>query len=159
MTQQINFDNLPQLNVGDIAPDFTAKTQKGEEVKLSDLVNNGGKALLIFYPGDDTPGCTTQLCGIRDVYKEYKDLGVTVLGVNHGNDKSHQKFIDKYSFPFDIIIDEEKKISTSYGQLKKFFAAITIKRAAYLIGEDRKILFVHQGQQDNQKIITMLKNQ
>ncbi len=82
------------LKVGDKAPDFTAKNQAGIEISLSKLLKEGKKVLLVFYPGDDTPGCTSQLCGIRDIYKEYKDLGVEVYGVNHADEKSHQKFIE-----------------------------------------------------------------
>jgi thioredoxin-dependent peroxiredoxin len=146
-----------KLTVGDIAPDFTLNNQKGESISLSKVLKSGKKVLLIFYPGDDTPGCTAQLCGIRDIYKEYQDLDVAVYGLNHANEKSHQKFIDKHNYQFDILVDTDKKVAIEYGQIKKFFAAFVIKRAAYLIDTNGKILFIHQGQQDNSEIIKMLK--
>lgn len=151
--------DIVKLNLGDIAPNFVAATQSGEEVELTKLLDSGQKVLLIFYPGDDTPGCTVQLCGVRDVYTEYTKLGVKVLGVNHADAKSHQKFIDKFTFPFDIIVDKEKTIATAYGALKKFFSHYTIKRGVFLIDTDKTITYIHWGQQDNQKIIQMVQQQ
>lgn len=147
-----------KLSVGDIAPDFSAKVQSGEDVSLSKLLASGQKVLLVFYPGDDTPGCTKQLCGIRDVYKEYTDFGVKVLGVNHGNANSHQKFISTYDYQFDIIVDENKEIINKYGAVKMFFKNKTVKRGVFLIGLDSKIEYIFWGQQDNEKILEMLKN-
>jgi thioredoxin-dependent peroxiredoxin len=160
-------NELTKLEVGQIAPDFSAKVQEADgnvsEVNLHKFLqekNSKGKenkVLLIFYPGDDTPGCTKQLCGIRDVYQEYEELGVTVLGVNPADQKSHLKFIQKYNFPFGIIVDEDKTIREKYGAIKKFFVNLTTKRGVFLIGKNAEILFIHWGQQDNQKIIEMLK--
>lgn len=146
------------LSVGDTAPNIKAKLQNGQDFDLEKSLQNNKKVLLIFYPGDDTPGCTKQLCGVRDIYSEYQELGVEVYGVNHADLASHQKFIDKFSFPFDLIIDENKEISKAYGAMTKFFRNDIIKRGAFLIGEDRKIKFSTWGQQDNQKIISLLKN-
>jgi len=147
-----------KLVVGDIAPDFTAKTQSGEDIRLSDLLKLGQKVLLVFYPGDDTPGCTAQLCGIRDVYSEYKDLGVRVLGMNHAEAKSHQKFINKYEYPFDIIVDEGREIIKQYGAVKLFFKNISTKRGVFLVDIDGKIIYLAWGQQNDQEIIEFLKN-
>lgn len=147
-----------KLIVGDIAPDFTAKTQSGEEITLSKILKSGQKVLLVFYPGDNTPGCTTQLCGIRDVYKEYKDLNVKVLGVNHSDAKSHQKFIDKFEYPFDIIVDEGRKIIKEYGSTKLFFKNLSTKRSVFLIDTDGKIIYLVWGQQNNEEIIEFIKS-
>ena len=147
-----------KLEVGDKAPDFTTVTQSGDKIDLYNLLGSGQKVLLVFYPGDDTPGCTSQLCGIRDVYSDYKKLGVRVLGVNHADAKSHQKFIDKFSYPFDILVDEGKVISHQYGAIKKFFANYVLKRGVFLIDTDGTILYIFWGQQDNQKVMDVLKN-
>jgi thioredoxin-dependent peroxiredoxin len=146
-----------KLKVGDTAPDFTSLTQSGEQIILSKLSQSGQKVLLVFYPGDDTPGCTKQLCGIRDFYSEYQQLGVRVLGINHGKAKSHQKFIDKYEYKFDIIVDENKQIIHQYGALKKFFNNLAVKRGVFLVGSGGKISYIFWGQQDNEKIIELLK--
>ena len=147
----------PEINSN--APDFTLDNQKGESINLYQVLESGQNVLLIFYPADMTPGCTIQLCGVRDLYKEYTDMGVTVLGINHGDAKSHQKFIDQQNYPFDILVDVDKKISEQYGQLKFMFGHKSIKRGVYLIDSNKKIILIKQGQQDNQEILTLLKNQ
>jgi peroxiredoxin Q/BCP len=148
----------PDIQIGDTAPDFTAKNQKGEDINLYSLLQKGQKVLLVFYPADQTPGCTKQLCGIRDVYKEYSDAGVTVLGVNKGNAESHQKFIDAQSYQFDILVDTDMEITESYGAMKKYFDNYIVKRGVFLIDSDKKVLYRFWGQQDNSKILDLLKN-
>lgn len=102
-----------KLNIGDKAPDFTGKDQDGKDVKLSDL--KGKKVVLYFYPKDDTPGCTAQACNIRDNYSKYKKANYEVLGISSDDEKSHQKFIKKYSLPFSLIADTDKSINELYG--------------------------------------------
>ena len=155
---QVDLDSYPQLKIGDIAPEFTAVNQDGQKFNLHDTLQEFNKVLLIFYPGDDTPGCTKQLCGVRDVYQLYSKLGVKVVGVNHGSSQSHKKFITKYNFPFDIIVDEGKTIRDSYGAVKLFFKNLTVKRGVFLINSDSKIEYMFWGQQDNSVIIEMIKN-
>lgn len=151
-----------KLAVGDLAPSFVAQIQNPdgtlENFNLQQTLNEGSKVLLVFYPGDDTPGCTAQLCGIRDIYSEYKKLGVKVVGINHADSKSHLKFITKYQYPFGIVIDSDKSIRHSYGAEKAFFKNITTKRSVFLIDTNGKILFIHWGQQDNDKILQLLQN-
>jgi len=148
---------MPKLEVGDKAPLFKAKNQNGDLIDIQQILESGQQVLLIFYPGDDTPGCTKQLCGIRDVYSEYKKLGVQVFGVNHADEKSHEKFISKYTFQFDILVDTNKEIAKLYGAMKKFFANYVIKRGAFLIGTDGVIQYRYWGQQDNEEIIELIK--
>lgn len=151
-----------KLELGDIAPDFTATIQNPdgstETVNLKQTLDSGQKVLLIFYPGDDTPGCTKQLCGIRDIYSEYSELGVTVWGVNHATEESHLKFIKKYSYQFGIIVDKEHEIREKYGAIKNMYGRLSTMRGAVLIDTNGKIIFKFWGQQDNQKIIDLLKN-
>lgn len=148
----------PKPKIGSIAPDFNAENQKGETISLKKLLKSGQKVLLVFYPADQTAGCTTQLCGVRDVFQDYKKVGVTILGINQAGAESHQKFIDKNNYPFDILIDTDRKISENYGQLKFMFGHKSIKRGVYLINTDGSILYTIQGQQDNQLILDLLKN-
>ena len=102
-----------QVKEGDTAPDFTAVTNGGGEVTLSDF--RGKWVVLYFYPKDNTPGCNTQACGFRDAHAEYEKEGVVVLGISTDSVKSHDKFVTKFDLPFTIISDEDKKVSNLYG--------------------------------------------
>lgn len=148
------------LTVGQSVPDFSAVVQNPEgteNFKLKETLESGQKVLFIFYPGDDTPGCTAQLCGIRDVYNTYQKYGVKVLGVNPASGESHLKFIQKFDYPFGIIVDEDKSIRELFGSIGNFFGKATTKRSAFLVDTDGKIIFKHIGQQDNAKIFELLE--
>ena len=101
------------LSIGDKAPDFEVNNQNGELVKLSDF--KGKNVVLYFYPKDNTPGCTTESCNLRDNYSNFQKLGYEILGVSTDSEKSHIKFIDKQSLPFDLLADTEKQIHEKYG--------------------------------------------
>jgi peroxiredoxin Q/BCP len=102
-----------ELQVGDPAPEFSARDQDGKEVKLSDL--KGEKVILYFYPKDDTPGCTAQACNLRDNYDKLLSQGYKVLGVSVDNEKSHVKFINKFNLPFPLLADTDHAIVEAYG--------------------------------------------
>jgi thioredoxin-dependent peroxiredoxin len=104
---------MAQIKVGDTAPDFETTTDKDEKVKLSDY--RGKRVVLYFYPKDDTPGCTTQACGFRDIYGDVETKNAVVLGVSPDGVESHVAFRDKFSLPFPLLTDEDKKISEAYG--------------------------------------------
>jgi thioredoxin-dependent peroxiredoxin len=101
------------LEIGKPAPDFEAKDQDGNVVKLADL--KGQKVVLYFYPKDNTPGCTAQACNLRDNYEALQKAGYTVLGVSSDTGKSHQKFIEKQQLPFTLLADEDLKVHEAYG--------------------------------------------
>lgn len=101
------------LQVGDPAPEINSIDQNGNPIKLSDF--KGKKVVLYFYPKDDTPGCTAEACNLRDNYAELKSKGYEVLGVSIDSVKSHKKFVEKYSLPFSLIVDEDQKIVQDYG--------------------------------------------
>jgi peroxiredoxin Q/BCP len=106
-----------ELSVGDPAPDFTAtaiggKYGAGKVVKLKHF--RGSTVVLYFYPKDDTPGCTAQACGLRDAWPKFEGRA-EVFGVSTDSLESHDEFIAKYSLPFPLLADPEKKIVTAYG--------------------------------------------
>lgn len=101
------------LQVGDKAPEVLGINQDGNEIRLSDFA--GKKLVLYFYPKDNTPGCTAQACSLRDEYSELRGKGYEVLGVSADSAASHQKFIQKYDLPFNLISDGDKTLSEQFG--------------------------------------------
>jgi thioredoxin-dependent peroxiredoxin len=97
---------------GQQAPDFALTSDAGEEVRLSAL--RGKPVVLYFYPKDDTPGCTTQACGIRDAYGEFESAGAVVLGVSPDSVARHVKFRDKYGLPFTLLADPDHEVAELY---------------------------------------------
>jgi thioredoxin-dependent peroxiredoxin len=129
------------LATGDKAPAFTAQDQDGKTVKLSDF--KGKQVVLYFYPKDDTPGCTTEACGLRDQFAAIKKKGAVVLGVSKDNAASHRKFIEKFHLPFPLLADEDLQLIKAYDAWgersmygRKFMG---ILRKTYVIGADGKI--------------------
>ncbi|MBN1119174.1 MAG: thioredoxin-dependent thiol peroxidase [Bacteroidales bacterium] len=126
------------------APDFTAKNQNGEAISLSSF--KGKKVILYFYPKDNTPGCTTEACNLRDNYNDLIAKGFEVIGVSPDNEKSHTNFISKYTLPFTLIADTDKEILKAYGAwgLKKNYGKEYegVLRTTYIIDEEGKILKV-----------------
>jgi peroxiredoxin Q/BCP len=104
---------VAEVREGDEAPDFELVSDAGEPVKLSDL--RGKQVVLYFYPKDDTPGCTAQACGIRDVYGEFEREGAVVLGVSPDDEQSHVKFKEKHELPFTLLADDGHEVSERYG--------------------------------------------
>jgi peroxiredoxin Q/BCP len=100
------------LEVGQKAPEFEAKIESGESIKLSDYL--GKKVVLYFYPKDSTPGCTTQSCNLRDNYEVLQEAGYVVLGISSDSEKSHLKFIEKQALPFSLIADTDLKVHEAY---------------------------------------------
>jgi thioredoxin-dependent peroxiredoxin len=98
---------------GELAPDFTLTSDSGEAVTLSSF--RGRPVVLYFYPKDDTPGCTTQACGIRDSYEDFEQNGAVVLGVSPDEESSHVKFKQKYGLPFTLLADPEHEVADQYG--------------------------------------------
>lgn len=132
---------MTKLTAGDTAPYFTGTDQNGNEIKMDDF--RGKKIALYFYPKDNTPGCTTQACNLRDNYQDLQKAGYQVIGVSADSVKSHKKFEEKYDLPFPLIADTDKKIIEDYGVWgpKKFMGKKYdgIHRITFLIGETGKI--------------------
>jgi thioredoxin-dependent peroxiredoxin len=101
------------LREGDPAPDFTLESDSGETVTLSSL--RGRPIVLYFYPKDDTPGCTAQACGIRDSWSEFQRAGAEVFGISADTQASHERFKSKYSLPFTLLADPDRRLAEPYG--------------------------------------------
>ncbi len=104
---------MTTLKVGDKAPGFSGIDQNENKISLEDF--KGKKVILYFYPKDNTPGCTTEACDLRDNYNMWLDKGYAVIGVSPDPVKAHQKFVEKYELPFPLIADTEKEILNAYG--------------------------------------------
>src|SRR6476646_11781819 len=125
--------------VGEKAPMVQGQDQDGKTIKLADYVGKQ-PVLLYFYPKDDTPGCTTQACGLRDRMADLKKDNVQVVGVSFDNADSHKKFIAKHNLNFPLLADTDGKIADTYGVRTQ--GRNMARRASFLIGLDGKIAHV-----------------
>ncbi len=129
------------LEVGQRAPQFTLQDQDGTEVSLQDLA--GSPVVVYFYPKDDTPGCTTQACGIRDQWSEFEEAGAVVLGISPDDVDSHGRFAAKNDLPHRLLADPERTVIEEYGAWgtksmygKEYQGVI---RSTVLVGPDGKV--------------------
>ena len=129
------------VSEGEPAPDFSATTDAGERVSLSDF--RGKPVVLYFYPKDDTPGCTVQAQGIRDAYAEFERAGAVVLGVSPDSEAEHVKFREKYDLPFTLLADPEHEVAERYGVWgeKRYMgrAYMGIDRTTFVISPDGSV--------------------
>lgn len=121
---------------GDTAPDFTLPSTEGD-VTLSERCRDRS-VLLVFYPGDDTPVCTRQLCDYRDHLEDFAELGVDVLAINPQSLASHVRFAEKHRLPFPLLSDADKRVCRAYGALGLLGTA---KRALVLVGPGRRVRY------------------
>jgi len=130
------------LEIGTKAPEFTLPDQNGEMHSLSDY--RGQKVILYFYPKDNTAGCTKQACGFAERYPQIREKGAVVLGVSKDSVKSHKSFEEKYSLPFTILSDPERKVIEAYDvwKEKKNYGKVSmgVVRTTYLIDEEGVII-------------------
>jgi len=129
------------LQTGDKAPNFELPDQNGDPVKLSDL--KGQTLVLYFYPRADTPGCTTQACGVRDRGSEYKEIGARVIGVSPDTVEAVKKFADKFDLDFTLLADADHSVAEAYGTWveksmygKKYMG---VQRATFIIDPAGKV--------------------
>lgn len=101
------------MKVGDNAPDFTLRDGEGNDWTLSDQI--GKKVVLLFYPGDNTPVCTKQLCSVRDNWTRYQDTGAEVVGISMDSVESHGSFALEYDLPLRLLSDETGEVVKMYG--------------------------------------------
>lgn len=149
------------LETGSKAPDFSLKDQHGKTVSLSDF--RGQKNLVIyFYPKDDTPGCTTQACALRDRYEALLEAGAKVFGVSVDSPKSHADFITKHALPFPLLSDEGHGIVEAYGVwVEKSMYGKTFmgtERSTFVIGPDGIIRSVFRKVKPDEHVTTVLED-
>ncbi|MEB5899495.1 thioredoxin-dependent thiol peroxidase [Staphylococcus arlettae] len=132
------------LQKGDQFPQFELENQDGELVSNETL--KGSKAILYFYPRDNTPTCTTEACDFRDNIEDFNDLDVKVYGISADSKKKHQNFINKHNLNFDLLVDEDYQLANDVGvyQLKKSFGkeSMGIVRTTFIIDEEGIIIDV-----------------
>ena len=123
---------------GQEAPDFELATDAGDRVRLSDF--RGRPVVLYFYPRDDTPGCTAEACGFRDLWDELEERGAVLLGVSPDDEVSHARFKSKYGLPFPLLADPDHVASEAYGvwveRNRYGRKSMGIKRSTFVIGRD-----------------------
>ena len=141
------------LEIGDKIPELLGADQDGKEVKASEYT--GKKLVLYFYPKDNTPGCTAQACSLKDSNAELLKAGYQILGVSVDSEASHQKFIKKFSLPFRLIADTDKKLVEEFGVWKekmmmgkKYMGTV---RTTFLIDETGEIIHIISGRAVNTK--------
>lgn len=132
---------MAELKLNRVVPDFKAPMTGDKTVRLKDL--RGKKVVLYFYPRDNTPGCTTESQDFRDNHAKFKRQKAVILGISRDNLKSHEKFRDKFDFPFDLISDEEEKLCQQFDVMKDknmYGKKVRgIERSTFLIDENGKL--------------------
>jgi peroxiredoxin Q/BCP len=132
------------IDINDKAPDFTLPDQNGKDVSLKDL--RGKYVVLFFYPRADTPGCTIEACEFRDSYKKMQKTGAVLLGISPDQPKDQKKFEEKFSLPFTLLGDADKKVCEAFGviQEKNMYGkkVMGVARTTFIIGPDGKIKHV-----------------
>ena len=130
------------IEEGKSAPAFTLKDQDGNSVALKDF--RGRHVIVYFYPKDDTPGCTKEACGFRDLWSEFEGLDVVVLGVSPDDGESHTRFIDKYTLPLTLLSDPDRKMMTrydAYGEKMMYGKkTVGIIRSTVWVGPNGKVI-------------------
>jgi len=135
------------LKINDFAPDFVLPDQEGKNHRLADY--KGKWVLLYFYPKDNTPGCTTEACTLRDAFEELGKKNAVVLGMSADSPKSHKGFMEKHKLPFTLLSDETKGVLKTYGvwAKKKFLGReyMGILRNSFLINPEGRIVKIYEG--------------
>lgn len=144
---------MPAIEIGQEAPDFSATTNSGRKITLSEFKGKKN-VILVMYPGDETAGCTRQLCAFRDDFPRFQSADTEVFGVNPADAESHQRFIDKNGFPFDLIVDDNRQIAQAYDSV--MLMGFVVKRTVIAIDKNGKVAFFKRGYPTNDEILSAL---
>lgn len=130
------------IQIGEKFPDFKLKNQNGELISNEDL--KGSKVVVYFYPRDNTPTCTTEACDFRDNLEDFNELITKVYGISGDSEKKHANFSNKHNLNFDLLVDEDYKLSEEVGvyQLKKSFGkeSMGIVRTTFVLDEEGTVI-------------------
>jgi thioredoxin-dependent peroxiredoxin len=147
------------LTEGEVAPDFTLRDQNGDELTLSDL--RGETVVVYFYPRADTPGCTTQACGVRDRHDEYAAAGARVIGISPDEVEDIAKFAGKYDLGFTLLADPDHEVAEQYGAWgeksmygKKYMGVL---RSTFIVDAEGKVARVFPKVQPKKHDALVLK--
>lgn len=146
-----------QIQINQKVPDFELLDEEGKKFKLYDIKK---PLLIVFYPGDETPVCTAQLCDYRDGIQDFKGLEVDIIGISKDSIVSHQNFKKKYNLPFTLLSDPDGKVAELFG-CKTLLG--TINRAVFLINANHELLWYHKEKlslfrRTKEELIDVIKN-
>jgi thioredoxin-dependent peroxiredoxin len=134
------------MNINDKAPEFTLQDENGKEISLKAL--RGKTVILYFYPRADTPGCTIEACEFRDTYKQIQKTGAVLLGISPDTSNAQKKFADKFSLPFTLLADADKRVAEAFGVMKEknmYGKKVWgVARTTFVIGPDGKIQHIFE---------------
>jgi thioredoxin-dependent peroxiredoxin len=139
----MGFRTKVKVDVGSKAPDFTLPSQSGGMVSLGDFLGEK-PVVLFFYPKDDTPGCTKEVCAFRDEYERFKELDAEVMGISSDSVESHERFADKHKLPFPLLSDRTEKVRRIYGVPNTF--GLFPGRVTYVIDQQGIVRHVFNSQ-------------
>mgnify|MGYP001606579044 FL=1 len=140
------------ISVGEQAPEFELEDENGSAVRLADF-RGASSVVLMFYPADNTPGCTKQLCTARDDYDTYIAAGVKVFGVNPGSASNHKKFSEKHGFKTPLLLDDGGKVSRAYDALMPIPIVTLVNRTVVGIDGDGVVRFYERGMPSTAEIL------
>lgn len=131
------------LQVGDLAPPFSGRDQRGEVIRSEDLLAKG-PVVLYFYPRDFTMGCTKEACSFRDAFEDLDGLGASIVGVSIDDEASHARFAAQHRLPFSLLSDPDRSLAKAYDIVRGF--GLGTSRVTYVIDQDRRIrgVFHHE---------------
>jgi peroxiredoxin Q/BCP len=137
------------LPTGTVAPPFILPDEDGTVFVLNQQRNK--YVVIVFYPGDDTPTCTKQLCELRDEWPEVQARGAIVVGINPWGAQSHGKFKSKFQLPFPLLVDNAQRVAKLYNA-----SGIVTRRTVYVIGKDGKIIYAKRGKPSVEEILVVI---
>jgi peroxiredoxin Q/BCP len=141
------------LPPGTQAPDFVLESDAGEAVSLQDFKGTQ-YVVLVFYPGNNTPVCTRQLCELRDSYDVLQSNDMAVLGINNDTRQAHRSFREEQNYQFPLLIDEENAVATAYGAVGRFGGT---KRSVYVIDTEGEVIFSERGRPSVSDIVSSVR--
>ena len=142
------------LKIGDNLPKFSLYNQSNELIQSTSFKNRF--LVIFFYPKDDTPGCTKEVCGFRDLYFELKNIGSEIIGISSDSITNHQKFAKNFYVNYNLLSDYKKKVRKLFGVPKSFFGLLP-GRVTYIFDPNRKLLKIINSQFDINSHITISK--
>ena len=140
------------LSPGTAAPSFSLEASGGKTVTSQSL--KGHPYILVFYPGDNTPGCTIQLCRLRDGYAQFQQQHTAIFGVNHANRQSHEGFAQKQKLPFPLLVDKNRQLAKAYGVGSTLGF---VHRTVFIIDSNGVVQFAQDGSPSNETLLKAIR--